>query len=119
MSYPWLPLLFESMRWNGPLVEFVIINVIKEGSNDAEEIIRLKESHAVINLHIVVLTIAEFSKLVHEKLGITVNMAPDWYYKLCDFKPVLAYLFPEYASEDKFKYWGYGDNDVIWGNFSR
>jgi hypothetical protein len=28
-------------------------------------------------------------------------------------------MFPEWVSEDKYAYWGYGDLDVIWGNFSR
>ena len=31
LKYPHLPLLFESMRWNAPHVDFVIINII-EGS---------------------------------------------------------------------------------------
>lgn len=31
----------------------------------------------------------------------------------------MAYLFPELARNDTYKYWGYADLDNIWGNISR
>lgn len=33
MKYGHIPLLFNSMKWNGPFAEFVIINVIADGSD--------------------------------------------------------------------------------------
>lgn len=88
------------MKWNGPTVQFVLINVIADGSDQAKDIIALKRQLEVTNLQIVPIDISDFSKRVNSKLNISVNMTMDWYYKLCDFKPVLAYLFPELASGD-------------------
>jgi hypothetical protein len=62
---------------------------------------------------------SEFSELVHRRLNISVQLDSSWYYKMCDFKPTLAYLFPELAHKDTYQYWGFGDMDVIWGNISR
>ena len=35
-------------------------------------------------------------------------------YKLCDFRPAYGYIFEEYLKG--YKYWGYCDVDLIWGN---
>jgi hypothetical protein len=35
-------------------------------------------------------------------------------YKVCEFKPLFAHLFPEYVTG--FEWWGYMDNDLIVGN---
>ena len=70
-----------------------------------------------MNIHVV--GISDFSKRAQEKLGLKSTITMEWYYKLCDFKPVLAYLYPEFAPEDRYKYWGYADMDLIWGNFSK
>ena len=90
-----------------------------DGSDQAKDVLALKEHLKVENLNIHVVSISDFNKRIQEKLGLKSTITMEWYYKLCDFKPVLAYLYPEFASEDKYKYWGYGDMDVIWGNFSR
>ncbi|KAB7789544.1 DUF6625 family protein [Bifidobacterium leontopitheci] len=37
-------------------------------------------------------------------------------YKLCDFKPIYGYLFEEYL--DEYRFWGYGDCDVIYGQLN-
>jgi hypothetical protein len=58
---------------------------------------------------------------------------------MTDYKPTLAWLFPELFAENlptiitsfnrdfdvsfydnkRFQYWGYVDMDLVWGNFSR
>ncbi len=111
------------MKWNQK-VQFVIINVIsdgviKDGADEAKDISDLKEKLEVNNLHIEKITVSDFSKRVQDRLHINVKMDMSWYYKMCDYKPTLAHLFPELVSEEKYKYWGYADLDVIWGNFSR
>lgn len=38
-------------------------------------------------------------------------------YKLCDLKPLLGCLFPELIQN--FAWWGYCDNDLLWGDIRR
>lgn len=122
MSYSFTPLTFESMRWN-PQVHFTIINVIEDGSNQADHTLALANEMKIANLEIKVVTMSQLRTRVQERLNITVPFDSSWYYKLCDYKPVLAYLFPESfnrpAGLEPYKFWGYGDLDVVWGNFSR
>lgn len=44
ISYPHLPLLFESMKWNGPTVQFRIINIIPKGSDYSKDVLALRDS---------------------------------------------------------------------------
>ena len=113
-----MPLLLQSMRWN-PMIRFTLINVIEDGSDDANQISELKRNMDVNNFHIKIVYLSQFKAVVEQKLNISLEgFNSTWYYKLCDFKPTLAYLYPEMVqSTDKF--WGYGDMDVIWGNVSR
>jgi hypothetical protein len=90
------------MKWN-TAVEFIIVNVIEDGSKQADKIIDLKRSIEVPNLHIEVITVTAFSDLVNKKLGLNVSMTMSWFYKLCDYKPTLAFLFPELVPESKYK----------------
>ena len=118
LKYSHLPLLLESMRWNTN-INFVLVNVIAIGSNDADDIVKLKSSMGVENFHVEVLTITEWRALVLKRLNIDVPFTKDWFYKLCDYKPTVAHLFPDLARNDTYKYWGYADLDIIWGNISR
>ena len=122
LKYSHLPLLLESMRWN-PKVRFTLINLIEDHrEEDVADIRRLKEELGVHNFHVEVVTLTGMRRVVKERLGIDVPFAADWFYKLCDYKPTLAYLFPnllETTDGEPYRYWGYGDLDVIWGNFTR
>jgi hypothetical protein len=115
-----MPLLLESMRWN-PTVDFQMIHVVEEGSKAAEVSQKLVAASGVRvdNFKVTAVTIPELRIRVKDHLGIDVPFAKEWFYKLCDYKPTLAHLFPELAPKDKYKFWGYVDMDVIWGNFSR
>eukprot|EP01038_Epipyxis_sp_PR26KG_P009720 gene9720-13080_t len=106
-------------------VEYVLINVIEDGSSDDKPTLEVIKRLQVPNFTLKVVTLSELSQRVKERLGIDVKFTKEWYYKLCDYKPTLAYLFPEMFDLRKrngnlpFRYWGYGDMDVIWGNLTR
>ena len=122
LKYNHLPLLLESMRWN-PKVQFTLINLIEDNSpQDVAEITQLKQDMGITNFHVEVVTLSEMRKLVKARLDIDVPFEADWFYKMCDYKPTLAYLFPNLLATtdgEAYRYWGYGDLDVIWGNFTR
>jgi hypothetical protein len=117
IKYEHMPLLLESMKFN-PKVQFIVINIITE-PNDTDEIEAMKQRHGVENFLIVRQSIADFTQRVNERLGIRVPFAADWFYKMCDYKPTIAYLYPEYVVNKPYKFWGYADMDVVWGNISR
>jgi hypothetical protein len=106
IKYQHLPLLFESMRWN-PIVQFIVINIIQDGSSQADKVLTLKNSMDIPNIHVEVISISKFNTLVNTKLGLNTTMDATWYYKMCDFKPVLAFLFPDLVPETKYKVSGH------------
>lgn len=116
IQYPHLPLLLESMRWN-PQIQYTIINIVPDSSY-TEDLEKLIKRLNVSNLKLVRLNIQEWTIRANGHLGTNIQFAEDWYYKLCDFKPTVAYLFPELVT-DNFKWWGFADMDVIWGNVTR
>lgn len=120
LNFSHLPLLFESMRSNSPQMQFTIINIL-----DSSELYSTTalDKHirdmSITNIKIHSISSEKFSEIVRNRLNISINFTKEWHYKLCDFKPTLAYLFPDFVQEQQFKYWGYGDLDLIWGNVSR
>lgn len=120
IKYQYFELTLESMRRNSG-VDFVIVNIIPTDENDKRHrhAHRLISEASVPNLRVISLNLAQFHSLVAVRLGIVVHFTEDWYYKLCDYKPTLAHLFPDVIGKKQYKYWGYADFDVIWGNFSR
>jgi len=58
------------------------------------------------------MSFADYKALVRERLGIAFD--PPAPYKLCDLKPFLAHVHAK--DVDGFRFWGYGDVDVIYGN---
>lgn len=117
ITYPHMPLLLESMRWNS-MVHFKIINIIRKGSNDSYDIVKLANEMNISNVQVVVISIDDWIIRVKDRLNIDIPFTMAWSYKMCDFKPVLAHLFPEFTGPE-YKYWGFGDMDLVWGNFSR
>jgi len=90
------------MKWN-PIVQFIIVNIVEDGSKQADKIVNLKKVMNVENLHIEVVSITRFNVIVNTKLGINATVDSSWYYKMCDYKPTLAFLFPELVPESKYK----------------
>lgn len=65
-----------------------------------------------INLKVIHKSIKEIIKTASQKLGLNVKI--DCPYKLCDIRPAYAFLFPEIIK--RYKFWGYGDIDVVYGD---
>lgn len=100
-KYPWyFPYYVHSCSFN-PTIDFYIM------TDNLDEI--PNKPH---NLIIVYKTMAEIKALASEKLGFQVSL--EHAYKLNDFKPAYAFLFPEILGQ--YDYWGQSDLDVIYGN---
>ena len=100
-EYPWyFPYFIHSCAFN-PSIDFYII------TDNLETILRKPD-----NVIIVLKTLEELKLDASEKLGFQVNI--DYPYKLCDFKPVYGFLFPEIIEE--YDFWGQSDLDIIYGN---
>ena len=67
------------------------------------------------NVKIVNYTYEDFKKRVQKCFDFPVAL--DSPYKWCDFRPAIAYIFPEIVSS--YDYWGFCDCDLIWGNLSK
>jgi hypothetical protein len=57
-------------------------------------------------------TLKQIQEIATEKLGISARLKPG--YKICDFRPLFGYLFPELIQG--YQFWGYGDIDVLYGD---
>ena len=66
------------------------------------------------NIHFIKMTLNEFSKLASKNLNINVDIK--FPYKLCDFKPAYGLIFSDYILG--YKYWGYCDIDIIYGDIN-
>jgi hypothetical protein len=100
-TYPWyLPYFIHSCTYN-PTIDFIIIT-------DNKEPIPNKP----VNVKIVYKTLDDIKTRASKKLSFAVNI--DYPYKLCDFKPVYGFLFPEIIKS--YNFWGHGDLDVVYGN---
>ncbi len=67
------------------------------------------------NLIVKKLSAPQLETLILEKTGIRANL--NNIRKLCDFKPLYGHVFEDHLIE--YKFWGYGDIDVIYGNLSK
>ena len=67
------------------------------------------------NVSVLNISLKDFFLRVENKLNTTiVDKTP---YKICDLKPAMAYIFPEYL--EGYEYWAYGDIDIVYGNLKR
>lgn len=55
---------------------------------------------------------ADYCQVISERLQI--DFKPATAYKLCDVRPFFGYVHTDLLLD--YKFWGYGDVDVIWGN---
>jgi hypothetical protein len=98
----WINLFIESCKWN-PEVRWLLYTDCGEPENKAEN---------VVYVH---LAFSDYKMLVRERLGI--NFDPPNPYKLCDLRPCLGQIHNRDIAG--FKFFGYGDIDVIYGNIRR
>lgn len=60
-------------------------------------------------------TLEDFNRLASLRTGVAINIRHP--YKLCDLKPAYGDIFAEHLID--FDFWGYGDIDLIYGNFDQ
>eukprot|EP01041_Mallomonas_annulata_P012361 gene12361-26006_t len=123
VKWAFMPFTMESIRLN-PSVQFVLISIMNEGKKNSKKILHYAKTLPNFRLHSVSTT--EFSKLVFNKLNLTIKVenTKAWHHKICDYKPTLAYLFPELldinnSSGKQPAFWAFVDIDLVWGNISR
>ena len=129
LSTKYLRLTIESMKRN-PQVQFVLINVAIDMSPESGTVARVvRLSKDVPNFHVVTVSVAEFTKRCKDALGLDLPITESnayvkkYAYKIAEYKPALALLFPEQfelrdTTGKGFAFWGYTDMDLIWGNIS-
>lgn len=129
MTQSYLRFTLHSIKLNSG-VQFVLINVVVHDS-DASRVRRIASIVGASNFHVEVIPVQEFTRRCREVLGIELPIndgnayVGKYAYKLAEFKPALALLFPEQmtlrapSATQPFDFWGYCDMDIIWGNFSR
>lgn len=120
IKYNYFRLTLASMKFN-PQVTFVLINVVTDDATYWNHFSQVVQEMKMTNFIYKVITLTEWRLLVKNKLGIDVPFTTEWYYKLCDYKPTLGYLFEDLIDppSKKYKYWGYCDMDIIWGNITK
>lgn len=67
-----------------------------------------------VNIFITKMTFSEFKTIVQSNFEFKISL--DNPYKICDFRPAFGDIFK--AELEGYTHWGYGDMDLIWGNFS-
>lgn len=95
---PCFSLWLESVRRN-PQITWIIITDNKEPQTIPKNVIWKESDLQTIQI------------LAEEKLRCEVKLTRP--YKLCDLKPLYGAIFCDYIKD--YKYWGYGDLDVVYG----
>lgn len=95
----WINLFVESCKWN-PDVRWRLYTDCGEPENHAD------------NVDYVHLSFDDYKARVRERLGIAFD--PLDAYKLCDLRPCLAHIHERDVRG--FRFFGYGDIDVVYGN---
>jgi hypothetical protein len=122
IRYNYFKLTLASMKYN-PTVTFVIINIVPDHPTEdySIEFQQAITELQVPNVKYQILTLTKWKELIKLKLKLDIPFTSDWYHKLSDFKPTLGYLFSDLIDlpSQRYRFWGYGDFDLIWGNFTK
>lgn len=112
IKYPHMNLYLESLRIN-TRVYYELINIVDD-HNDKLDILQKVQNFNLTNFHITFITSLEFRERVKDKLNFDIAFNDSWSYKVgTDYKPTLAYLFPEivdkplHEGRTPYKYWAY------------
>jgi len=95
----WFPYFLQSCKANSG-IEFIIF------SDSLKSNIKFK------NIRFYNFSITDFNLLASKKLGFEIEITNP--YKICDLKPAFGIIFKEYLKN--FDFWGYCDNDIIFGD---
>ena len=79
---------------------------------DCDEIINMASKYPNIICHKV--SFEEYCDNVSKRLE--VDFHPEHAYKLCDLKPFYGFIHQDIL--EQYDFWGYGDNDLIYGNLN-
>lgn len=79
---------------------------------DCDEIIHLASKYSNIICHKI--TFEEYCDNVSKRLK--VDFHPEHAYKLCDLRPFYGFIHQDILKH--YDFWGYGDNDLIYGNLN-
>ena len=77
---------------------------------DCDEIIHLASKYSNIICHKI--SFEEYCDNVSKRLK--VDFHPEHAYKLCDLKPFYGFIHEDILKQ--YDFWGYGDNDLVYGN---
>lgn len=103
-SWPeWFELYLESCRWN-PQVTWHFFTDCGVPACDVPPNVTFNAT-----------TLKEFLHLTEKRVGVRI----DWEnaYKICDLRPAFGQIFS--PDPEKFEFWGWGDIDVIYGDFDK
>lgn len=67
------------------------------------------------NVRIIYMKFEELRELIGKKYDFEIALTSP--YKLCDFRPAYGDIFREYLKE--YRFWGYCDIDLFWGNIDK
>ncbi len=98
----WIDLFIESCKYN-PQIDWIFFTDCEIPANTSDNCIFNK------------ITFDEYKKLVSDKLEIDFN--PDNAYKLCDLKPTYGFIHKDILTN--YKFFGFGDLDIIWGDIDK
>ena len=99
---PWFPHFIMSCKYNRDIDFMVFTDVVQE--NKREE-----------NVQYYPFSITDFNKLSSRKLEL--NITIDDPYRVCDLKPAFGHIFEDYLQG--YAFWGYCDNDLIFGDIRK
>jgi hypothetical protein len=98
----WLPFFITSCRFNAA-ISFIIFT-------DSFALPQTSE-----NIKCIYFTLKDFNILATKKLELPIQIEKP--YKVCDFKPAFGKIFEDYLKH--YEFWGYCDNDLIFGNIQK
>lgn len=98
----WFPYFIESCRYNTN-IHFIIVTD-NQGYFDEYD-----------NIFVLRMKVSDFEHLIKIKTGINAKLTNP--YKICDLRPTFGQVFNDYLSNSH--YWGYCDNDLIFGNLKK
>ncbi len=99
---PWTEYFLLSCRAN-PSVNWILLSDQAVPANIPE------------NVRYIPMKISEWIRMTEKRLKCRIRVNHP--YKICDLKPAYGYIFSEYLQE--YAFWGYGDMDLVYGNFRR
>lgn len=103
--------LFLLSAWKNPTIQFRVVsdmNALELPFNVA------RNRSGPSNVKIIHTPWNDVNTALSKHLNISFKLNASDAYKLCDFKPMIAHVFPDVVKG--FDFWGHVDNDVVFGD---